>query len=464
MKRYLIAIGLVLLPHVLPAADAVNLDAPSTPAAYKPLRFEEDYSNLADPENRRDAFDNLRFIPLSKGSPDWFLSLGGELRERLEAVDHDNFGIQSGSDSFLLRRITLLADLHLSSHFRVFVSGVSGLVWGEDQPAPPVQDDSADLLFAFVEIAPYVTLDERLALRVGRYGMSLGAGRLVATRAAPNVQLRFDGCEILYSRPGWAATGFLNHPAKDSGGLDGSDHSISFWGLYGTHWFDAQRSKGIDLYYLGIHREHGAYFADTGDERRHSLGARQFGQAESWDWNTEEVIQFGTFGNKDILAWTASLDGGYTFPTQFSPRIGLKADITSGTDKGSGTQETFDALFFKSGYFNDASLIRPQNIIDLHPNLTANLTKTLSVNGGVDVFWRYSTGDAVYAVPGFVAIPPVESSSPYVGTACDLNVEWRLQRHVTLSGSYVHFFASSSTRQAGGKDVNYVSTTLSFLF
>ena len=465
MRHCLLAVAFVLLPHVLPAAESVNLDAPSkTPAVYKPLRFEEDYSNLNDATNRRDVFDELRYVPLSKSSPDWFLSLGGELRERFEAIDHDNFGIQSGSDSFLLQRITLLADVHLGSHFRFFVSGVSGLVWGEDQPAPPVQDDPADLLFAFVEIAPYVTPDERLAFRVGRYGMSLGTGRLVATRAAPNIQLRFDGCEILYSRPGWAATGFLNHPAEDSGGLDGSDDSITFWGLYVTHWFDAQRSKGVDLYYLGIHRENGEYFSGEGDERRHSLGARQFGQAESWDWNTEEVIQFGRFGEKDILAWTASFDGGYTLPVQFSPRIGLKADITSGTDKGSGTQQTFDALFFKSGYFNDASLIRPQNIIDVHPNLTANITRTLSVNGGVSVFWRYSAEDAVYAVPGFVAIPPVESSSLYVGTACDLNVDWRLQKHVTLSASYVHFFVSNSTRQAGGKDVNYVSTTLSFLF
>jgi hypothetical protein len=464
MSRHLAIVGSLLLPQVFLAADNINLDAPATAPSYNPLRFEEDYSKLADEASRQDVFDDLRYIPLSKDSPDWYLSLGGELRERFEAIDHYNFGIQSGSDSFLLQRIELLADLHLGSHVRGFVSGISGLVWGEDQPAPPVQDDPADLLFVFLEIAPYVTPDERLALRVGRYGMSLGSGRLVATRAALNIPLRFDGFEILYLRPGWTGTAFLNHPAKDSGGLDGSDGSITFWGLYATHWFDAQRSTGIDLYYLGIHREHGAYFSGKGDEHRHSLGSRQFGQAESWDWNTEEIIQCGSFGNEDILAWAASLDGGYTFPIQFSPRIGLKADVTSGTDTGSGTQETFDALFFKSGYFNDASLIRPQNMIDLHPNLTANITRTFSVNGGVDVFWRYSTGDAIYAVPGFVAIPPVKSSSRYVGTACDLNIEWRLQRHITLGASYVHFFVSNSTRQAGGKDVNYVSTTLRFLF
>ena len=52
------------------------------------------------------------------------------------------------------------------------------------------------------------------------------------------------------------------------------------------------------------------------------------------------------------------------------------------------------------------------------------------------MFWRYSAGDAVYAVPGFVAIPPVKSSSHYVGTAVDLNMEWSLQRHVALGTSY----------------------------
>jgi len=52
-------------------------------------------------------------------------------------------------------------------------------------------------------------------------------------------------------------------------------------------------------------------------------------------------------------------------------------------------------LYFKSGYFNDASLIRPENIIDVHPNFSANLTRALTIDGGADVFWRYSRNDAV---------------------------------------------------------------------
>ncbi len=270
---------------------------------------------------------------------------------------------------------------------------------------------------------------------------------------------------MLYARPLWETTAFLTRPVKDSGGFDGEDHSTAFWGFYLTHWFDAPHKLGMDLYYLGVTREHGRYASGAGNEHRHSLGAREFGAWDHWDWNAEEVLQVGSFGTDSILAWTASLDAGYTWDATFQPRVGLKVDVTSGDgNPHDGRIETFDALYFKSGYFNDASLLRPQNIIDVHPNVGANLTGTVSVNGGADVFWRYSRNDAVYAVPGFVAIPALKTGSAYVGAALDINLEWRIQRHVTAGASYVHFFTGDYIHAAGGRDVYYVSTTINFLF
>jgi len=101
----------------------------------------------------------------------------------------------------------------------------------------------------------------------------------------------------------------------------------------------------------------------TGDEHRHSFGARWFGGRNQWDWNSEAVVQAGDFGNHSIFAWTVSFDSGYTWDTTWQPRLGLKVDVASGSHSlTNGTQGTFDALYFKSGYFNDASLIRPANI------------------------------------------------------------------------------------------------------
>jgi hypothetical protein len=348
---------------------------------------------------------------------------------------------------------------------RIFAMGVSGYAFGSPQPPPPPQQDPLDLQFAFLDVLPYLTEDESLTMRFGRFGMSFGSGRLVATRAAPNILFKFDGAEMIYARPQWQVTAFLTRPVQDSGGFGGDITGTQFWGVYATHWFDTPHKIGLDFYYLGIHNENATFASGTADELRYSFGTRQFGRWDHWDWNTEQVLQVGSFGNDSIRAWTVSLDSGYTWDTTFQPRLGLKADVTSGNrDLNDGTLGTFNALYFMSGYFNDASLIRPQNIIDVHPNLGLALTSKVSVDGGVDAFWRYSKNDAVYAVPGFIAVPALSTASSYVGTAADVNLTWQIARHFNFQASYVHFFSGSYIHEAGGRDVNYVSTTISFVF
>lgn len=439
---------------------------PSTPPSYQMLRFDENYLCLSNPTNRTDWFDPVKYIPLRASDPTWYLTFGGEVRERFEGNYDPNFGIGGeGSDSYWLQRITLLTDLHLGERVRVFAEGISGLVAGESQPAPPVQDDPIDLQFAFADVVPYLTEDASLTVRGGRFGMSFGAGRLVATRAAPNIPFRFDGFEMLYSQPQWSATAFLTRPVEDTGSISGSNPNTAFWGLYVTHWFDGPHKVGVDLYYLGIDNKEATYAAGTAPETRHSLGAREFGKWKQWDWDAEQVLQVGSFGNDSILAWTAALNAGYTWDATWQPRLGLKVGVTSGDNNpNDGRMETFDALYFKSGYFNDAGLIRPQNIIGLHPNLTVSPLRNITVDGGADWFWRYSRNDAVYGVPGFIEIPANPNAPSYVATALDVNLTWRIQRHVLFQASYVHFLTGTYVHEAGGSDVNYFSTTLSFLF
>jgi hypothetical protein len=458
---------LLIIPATALADDLTSTtEGSAVPPSYKVLRFDESYLYLSDASKRTDLFDPIKYIPLRTGDPSWYLTIGGEVRERFESIHNPDFGIEAPNDSYWLQRLTLLGDLHLGERVRFFVEGISGLIEGERPPAPPPQDDPIELQFAFVDLVPYLNGDEQLTLRGGRFGMSLGSGRLVATRAAPNIPFKFDGFEAFYRRPSWEFTAFVTRPAKERPHqFDSTDDSIAFWGLYATHWFDAPHKLGADLYYFGIEREPGRYASGTAHEHRHSFGLRLFGEKDQWDWNGEAVVQAGRFGHDSILAWTASLDAGYTWDTMWKPRAGLKVDVASGDqDPNDGQQGTFDALFFKSGYFNDASLLRPANLIDVHPNIVASLTRSLSVNSGVDVFWRYSQEDAIYSPPGFVSLPALKNRSAYVGTALDVNVQWQVQRHVTVLASYVHFFTESYVRAAGGGDVNYFSTTVSFLF
>ena len=125
------------LPMTAWADQPPTGETPAPPPAYKVLRFDENYYYLSAATNRVDPLDAVKYIPLRPGSPDWYLSLGGEVRERFESVNDDNFGIRGGADTYWLQRLTLLTDWHFSDRVRIFAEGISGMVEGEHKPAPP---------------------------------------------------------------------------------------------------------------------------------------------------------------------------------------------------------------------------------------------------------------------------------------------------------------------------------------
>src|SRR5262249_2035611 len=152
MRLALLISVTIVVPTIVAAQQLTpGAEIPLTPPGYKMLRFDEDYSYLTNQANRTDVFDPIKYVPLRQDEPLWYATFGGEVRERYEGHYDPNFGIGgTGSDSYLLQRITLLSDVHLGERFRFFTEGISGVIAGESQPAPKVQDDPIDLQFAFV--------------------------------------------------------------------------------------------------------------------------------------------------------------------------------------------------------------------------------------------------------------------------------------------------------------------------
>src|SRR6516164_6024992 len=64
----------------------------AAPPAYKLLRYDEDYSYLKDPSRRTDFWDPIKYIPLCCRE-DWYLSFGGEVRERYEFYHNADAGL-----------------------------------------------------------------------------------------------------------------------------------------------------------------------------------------------------------------------------------------------------------------------------------------------------------------------------------------------------------------------------------
>jgi hypothetical protein len=83
-------------------------------------RFDEDWSVLrgVDRSKTDDFWDRLKFIPLTQDQTVW-LSLGGQVRERLEYFNQFEFGSSEPerSDAYLLSRFRLSVDFHVSRYF-----------------------------------------------------------------------------------------------------------------------------------------------------------------------------------------------------------------------------------------------------------------------------------------------------------------------------------------------------------
>lgn len=449
-------------------APTVGQAAPPRPP-YRPFRFDEDYQFLSDPARRTDFFDPIKYIPLSDADPSAHLSLGGEVRTRYEYFHNPSFGLRGlSNDDFLLQRFLPHADLRVNDHLRAFVQLVSGFQWDNESPTSPIQDDRADLQQAFADVVLGDPRGSNVTLRVGRMEMGFGSYRLVAPREPTNVRLNFDGFRGTLNIQGITVDAFLTRPVEQERDVfnDGANDNQTFWGLHSVIPVLPASAWNIDVYHFGLDRQNARFAQGVAREGRQSLGTRWWGRSAGWDYDIEAVYQFGSFGDRDIQAWTLASHVGYTFrDVAMQPRVGLKANVASGdSDRNDMTLGTFNALFPRQGYFSEINLLAPANFFDLHPSLTLKPHERVQVIHSWDFFWRYSVEDAVYG-PGRVAITPeAAGDARFVGITSNIEVNWTISQHLTWSFCYVHFFAGDAVTNAGGDDADFAGSWITFKF
>ncbi len=460
--------GLCCLLLLLRLAAAAQAPAIVTPP-FQQERADEDYRYLSDPQRRRDPLDLLKFIPLRSGESN-YLSIGGEVRERYEFFNNGGWGREPHDDNgYLLQRYMLHADLHLGTRFRFFGQLKSGVEAGRVGGPRPPDEDRLDVQQAFFDVGLWRLRKDALSLRIGRQEISFGSSRLVSFREGPNVRQTFDGARLTLQKADWRVDAFATKPVETAQGVfdDSPDHTRSFWGLYGVRPFRLLPKGNLDLYYLGVDRKRARFDAGAGREQRHSAGARVWGKTDSWDYNYECVFQWGRFGSGNIRAWTTASDTGYrTQSLKFKPRFAIKADIASGDrNPTDGTLGTFNALFPRGAYFSEADLLGPYNLMDLHPSIEFHLTRTVTLTPEADFFWRQSTRDGIYGIPGNLIQSGRNSTARYIGSHTSAQIEWRVDRHLSFTAMYLHFFPGEFLKQAPpGRNVNFVASWISYKF
>jgi hypothetical protein len=431
-------------------------------------RYPENWSRLEDRSKRTGRWtERIKYIPLRKDGS-IYLTTGVEARSRYEGYDNPNWG-STPDEGYVWNRLMPYADLHVGS-VRIFAQPILSAISGAShRPWTPVDTTGADVLQAFVEVELDLANGTSLRASAGRKLLSLGAGRFVSTRYGPGIPQAFDGFDASVAGRTHRVTAFYFRPVDTSPGNfdDRGSRRHSTWGIYATQYLGDGQSFGVDTYYLGFRDRRAVYDQGAGRQSLHTFGARVFGDTGSWFWNVEGALQRGSFAGQLSSAWGVASEIGYrTSAIALKPEFGLDADIVSGDrDPDDPRLQTFNPMFPNGKYLGALTPVGPRNLIHVRPSAAIHPRGDMQVSLTAAAFWRQSTGDGVYAIPGILLRSGSGSKARYIGMQLELAASWQATPELNLSASTSVFDPGSFVRNTGpARLIKLVSVMANYRF
>ena len=264
-------------------------------------------------------------------------------------------------------------------------------------------------------------------LTAGRFAINLGSKRLVGNPGFRNTGNGFTGARLDWADPSakrkFTAFYTLAQQRLPSARADLLDNKVEwdresddlvFWGgFFSTRAF-FKRST-LELYLYGLDEDDRI---DRATRNRHlvTAGARVYSNrgASLVDYDFEGAYQTGnirtssraTAPEVDVSAYTLAAEVGYTFEAPYKLRAALIANIASGDDENSASENRFDTLFgIRRGEWGpSSSLFGPlsrNNIRDLGLKFEAKPSSRLDAFISAHKFWLETATDS-FAKTGIV--------------------------------------------------------------
>ena len=452
-----------------PAPPVQPAPAPQGPQRpqYQDLRYNEDWSHIKEVPGPPDLWDPIKYIQLNDRG--WYMSLGGEIRERYDNWHEANFGYSGEWLNKSLQRYMFHADMHFGPHVRVFVQAQSALEFGQSKSEGGffyTDKDTFEPHQGFIDFRSSEDPKHYVLLRVGRQEIALGthvsarfeAGdHFVSTSDYFNARRNFDGVTLTVGRGSWTWFGQATKPVLLKPGTfdDVPEHGRTSWGggFFAPNPITKQGQIGV--FYTGLDTKHQLWQRGLGRDQRHTIGALIGGAQKGWDYNYETLVQLGTFTpvqdpSVGIRAWAFTTDNGFTFQkSRHYPRIGLSSSFTSG-DSGHGNLGTLHPLFPDTTYSGKMGLVGPSNGYEVTPTFRLGLTRRIYLLNEWSFFWRQNIHDAVYSpglltvpidtgITGFIEKPGNFSTASFIGSQAGTAAMITIDRHFTCVTAYAHF-------------------------
>ena len=425
-------------------------------------RWQEDWSVLQNPCVPRMPLDGLKYIPLAD-DPNSYLSLGANLRERLEISESPLFGLgTAGSDTYVIQRAQLSADAHIAPYLQFFVQLEDARAFDKDV-VRPTDKNPLDLEQAFVAwVSPLGP--GTVKFRIGRQEMAFDLQRFISVRDGPNVRQAYDALWADYEYEKWRFIGYATRPVQyeDEAAFDDtSNRHLTFSGVR----FERQDVGPGDLSgYYSLYTRAGAQFLDAqGDEHRNVFDLRYTGKVSAADYDVESMYQTGHVGSKTIAAWAVGSLFGYTLYSPWKPRIGVQVDAASGDRHPNDNRiGTFNPLFPNGYYFTLAGFTGYSNLIHVKPSLTLKPSSKLSLMVAFALQWRMTVNDAIYQQGNAVVPGTAGHGTHWTGAYAQIRADYTVATNLITSLEVVHFSIGDSIRELGGSNSDYIGLELKY--
>ncbi len=431
-------------------------------------RAKENYSYLRD-STALEFPSSLKFIPIGKQGIS-YLSVGGSYRTRFEGLSNQNWSA-ANDQYFYSQRITLHLDACLGKYFRFFGELQHGYRTGG---TAFLESDELDVHQAFIQLN---SKNSKLFLRLGRQEMKYGVGRLFDFSLGPNIRRTFDIGKLTYTNKSTQVDFFygkdveLNFEAFDnrSNIFQNSTSNSKIWGVYSQFSLFPNNGEAdnTELYYLGIESPSNGYNDVRGEETRHSIGIRKYGNGWSgFTYNTELIYQFGNIGDNTISAYNIEVDWQYRFTTKWRPTIGLKLDWSSGDrESEDGKINSFNPMYVNPAIYSLAVVNTPINLLSYHPSITMFPVRKMMIELEFAFFNRTSLNDGLYSPPNRQVRPANGLSARHIGNTLGLFFVYNYSKHLSFNIRSSYFMTGSFIEQSGeSENILQVAPTLQFTF
>lgn len=398
-------------------------------------------------------------------SPGLF-SLSGTYRLRYETLNHPYRAGATGSDEILVGQLLLnarftlqkfYADIELEDARQALADSGTALGTDSVNTLEPLQ---ALVGMRFDDV---FSQGDRLDVSAGRMTINLGSRRLVARNNFRNTINAYSGVQAVWKRAdGFETRAFYVEPVQrkptdlaalldNDSELDSASSDVSLWGLFGASPALFGSAKG-EAYFFGLHtRDHPGF--PVADRDIYTPGFRLYKTpaAQSWDFETEAVYQFGTSrlttaatDTRDLQHRAEFFHGeiGYTLSGKAAPRLELSYDYASGDRNPTDNENNrFDTLYGARRFdFGPTGIYGPfarSNINSPGVRFEAKPLQKLSSMVGYRAVWLASARDQLTTAR---LQDPTGNSGDFVGYQLEAQLQYTVlpgNLMLELGGAYL---------------------------